>query len=100
MSSFKDPTYQDRIARAAAAKQNALDQLKARPAADPAAMAERKAMRAAREAGQAAKRAAARSAKAEAAAQDAAAKAAAAGPTDEERKQARDARYAARKSRK
>jgi hypothetical protein len=104
MSSFKDPSYQDRIARAAAAKQKALDQLKARPAADPAALAERQAARAAREEEQAAKRAASKAAKAEAKAQAAAqaaeAPAASAGPTDEERKQARDARYAARKSRK
>jgi hypothetical protein len=33
MSSFKDPSYQDRIARAAEAKQKALDQLRARPPA-------------------------------------------------------------------
>jgi hypothetical protein len=104
MSSFKDPSYQDRIARAAEAKQKALDQLKARPAADPAALAERQAARAAREAGQAEKRSADKAAraeaKAEAAAQSAEANAAAAGPSEEERKQARDARYAARKGRK
>jgi hypothetical protein len=104
MSGFKDPSYQDRIARAAEAKQKALDQLKARPAADPAALAERQAVRAARDAGQAEKRAAGKAAKAEAKAQAAEASAEAialaAGPTEEERKQARDARYAARKSRK
>jgi hypothetical protein len=100
MSSFKDPSWQDRIANAAKAKQKALDQLKARPAADPAALAERQAARAAREAAQADRRAAGKAAKAEAIAQAAQAKAIAAGPTEEERKQARDARYAARKGRK
>ena len=104
MSSFKDPSYQDRIASAAAARQKALDQLKARPAADPAALAERQAARAAREAEQAANRAAGKAAKAEAKAeaetQAAEAKEADAGPTEEQRKQARDARYAARKGRK
>jgi hypothetical protein len=104
MPSFKDPSYQDRIARAAEAKQKALDQLRARPATDPAALAERQAARAAREADQVAKRAANKAAKAEAKAQAAAqaaeATAAPEGPTDEERKQARDARYAARKARK
>jgi FKBP-type peptidyl-prolyl cis-trans isomerase len=107
MTSFKDPSYQDRIGRAAEAKQKALDQLKARPAADPAALAERQAARAARETAQAAKRAADKAAKAEAKTQAAEAKAQAAqaeaapgGPTEEERKQARDARYAARKGRK
>lgn len=103
MTSFKDPSYQDRIARAAEAKQKALDQLKARPAADPAALAERQVARAAREAAQSGKRDADKAAKAEAqaAAQTRAAetKALAAGPTEEERKLARDARYAARKSR-
>ena len=66
MPSFKDPSFQDRIARAAEARQKALDQLKAKPAADPAALAARQAERAAREAAQAEKRAADKEAKAEA----------------------------------
>ena len=100
MSGFKNPSYQDRIASAAQAKQKALDQLKARPAADPAELAARQAARAARDAEAAEKRAASKAAKAEAKAQAEAAKAVPAGPTEEERKQARDARYAARKNRK
>jgi hypothetical protein len=99
MSSFKDPSYQDRIARAAEAKQKALDHLRARPAVDQGALAERNAGRAARASAQAADRTARKAAAAEAKAAAAAAETAAAGPTDEERKQARDARYAARKSR-
>ena len=100
MSSFKDPSYQERIARAAEAKQKALDQLKARPVPDPAALAERQAAHAKREAGRAEKREADKTARAEAATQAAAAKVAAAGPSEEDRKLARDARYAARKRRK
>ena len=99
MSSFKDPSYQDRIARAAEAKQKALDQLRARPAVDQAALAERQAARLARASVQADDRAARKAAAAEAKTTAAAAKTATAGPTEEERKQARDARYAARKSR-
>jgi hypothetical protein len=102
MGSFKDPTFQDRVARAAEAKQKALDQLRAKPAVDPAVAAERQAARAARETAQAESRAAAKAererARAEAA--EAAAAAIVVEPTAEERKAARDARYAARKSRK
>ena len=103
--SYKDPSFQDRAASAAEAKQKALDRLKAKPPVDEAVAAERQAARLAREAAQAEKRAAKKAAeqqaKAEKAAQAEQAKAAeVAAPTEEERKAARDARYAARKNRK
>ena len=82
MKSYKDPTFQDRVGRAAEAKQKALDQLQAKPPLDPAVVAARQAASLER---------------AEAAATLAAVKAP---PTEEERKLARDARYAARKKRK
>jgi hypothetical protein len=105
MKSYKDPSFQDRVGRAADAKQKAIDALRARPAADPAALAERAEARERKEAAQAEKREA-KKAEAEAAAEAKAAEAAAAAeavrtaPTDEERKAARDAKYAARKNRK
>ena len=103
--SYKDPSFQDRAASAAQAKQKALDRLKAKPPVDEAVVAERQAARLAREAAQAEKRAAKKAAeeqaKAEKAAQAEQAKAAqVAAPTEAERKAARDARYAARKNRK
>jgi len=73
MPSFKNPSFQDRVASAAQAKKRALDQLLAKPPIDPAILAERKAAQAARDEAQAKAR--------------------------EEKKAARDARYAARKSR-
>lgn len=108
MKSYKEPSYQDRAGRAAEAKRKALDQLRAKPAADPTVAADRQAARLRRESAQAEKREArkaadelARAAKAEkssAAAQAEATRAAA--PTEAERKARRDARYAARKSRR
>ena len=103
--SYKDPSFQDRAASAAEAKQKALDRLKAKPPVDEAVVAERQAARLAREAAQAEKRAAKKAAeqqaKAEKAAQAEQAKAAeVAAPTEADRKAARDARYAARKNRK
>lgn len=115
MASFKDPSYQDRVASAAKAKQKALDQFKAKPPVDEAIMAERRRAweirqqalseeRASRaEASAAAKAAKARLKAGEAAeAEEAAArKAARLKPASEaEKKAARDARYAARKARK
>jgi hypothetical protein len=109
MKSYKDPTFQDRVGRAAEAKQKALEALKAKPPVDPAVAAERQAARLAREAAEREKRDAKRAAEQEAkAAKIAAAQAAAdeakakvaAIPTAAELKAARDARYAARKSRK
>ena len=103
MASFKDPSFQDRVASAARAKTKALEQLRARPAADPALLAERKAASLKREAANAEKaaaRKAAKQAEAEAAAAEAAARSAAeAPPTQAELKARRDARYAARKNR-
>lgn len=96
-------TFQDRLGRAAEAKQRALEKLKARPAADPQAVAERQAAQARRDAAKAEKAAARREAIAAERAQKAAAAAEKANVppplTEEEKKQARDARYAARKSR-
>jgi hypothetical protein len=106
MKSYKDPSHQERAGRAAAAKQAALDQLKARPPVDEVKAAEqraarlaraeadaqaREARRAAREAGKAA---AAKTAEPEP-------KTAEPEPVDEAGlKAARDERYAARKNRK
>ena len=93
---YKD-SFQDRIGNAAAAREKALAKLRARPPVDPKVAAERierQAQRAARDAEKAQAKRAAREA-------EAAAKAAAAPPpTDEQRKAARDAKYAARKARK
>ena len=112
MKSYKDPSFQDRVGRAAEAKQKALDKLRSKPPIDEKVLAERQAARLKREAAEAEKRAAkkaaeqaAKEAQAEAearAAAEAAAQAAAvpAPPTEAERKAARDARYAARKNRK
>ena len=105
MKSYKDPSYQERVGRAAEAKQKALDQLRSRPPLDEKVVAERQAARARREAAQAEKRAARLAA--EQAAKEARAAAAAEKQasmpvplTDAEKKAARDARYAARKNRK
>ena len=111
MKSYKDPSYQDRAGRAAEAKQRALDNLRSKAPVDEKIMAERRAARLKREAAEAEKRAARKSAEAAAkaakaaaaeAARDAAPEAAAAPAprTEAEMKLARDARYAARKTRK
>jgi hypothetical protein len=106
MKSYKDPSFQDRVGRAAEAKQKALDQLRSKPPVDEAVLAERAAARQAKEAADAEKRAAKKAAdqqaKAEKAAEAERQKEAesAAIPTEAELKAARDARYAARKSRK
>ncbi len=111
MKSYKDPSFQDRVDRAAEAKQRALDNLRLKPPVDEKLAAERQAARLSREAVETEKRTAkkaaeqaAREAKAAASAAkaEAASKAAAvpAPPTEAERKLARDARYAARKNRK
>ena len=104
MKSYKDPSFQDRVGRAAEAKQKALDNLRSKPPMDEAVVAERLAARVRREAEQAEKRAAkkaaaqsAKDAKAQAAAEIAAVPEP---PTEAEKKLARDARYAARKNRK
>lgn len=105
MRSFKDPSFQDRIGSAAEAKKKALDNLRSKPPRDEKRIAERQAASLKRDSAAAAKRTARESADqaatdakaAEQAAQEAAASAL---PTEAERKAARDARYAARKSRK
>ncbi|QPQ55157.1 hypothetical protein IC614_00590 [Allosphingosinicella flava] len=105
MSSYKDPSFQDRVGRALEAKRKALDALRSKAPVDEKVVAERQAVRARREAAEAEKREAkkaAESAAKEARALKAAEKAASipAPPTEADRKAARDARYAARKSRK
>ena len=108
MALFKDPSFQDRVGRAAAAKQKALEQFRSKPPLDEKVLAERKAASMKREAAKAEKAAAKKAAEeaaaqaaAEAKAAEAAAKAAVPPPpTEAERKAARDARYAARKNRR
>jgi hypothetical protein len=110
MKGYREPSYQDRMERAAGAKQKALDKLRAKPVPDAAALAARREAALAREAAQAEKRAARKAALAEEAAHQAARADEAAVraeeneggriPTEEERKAMRDARYAARKRRK
>ena len=115
MASFKIPTFQDRVASAGKAKQEALDRLKAKPPVDEAKQAQ---LREAYEAEQrvlaeqrAAKAEAKAAAKAEKLAQEAAERAEAEAAAElkaarlkpasaAEMKAARDARYAARKARK
>ena len=99
MKNYQGGSYQERVGRAADAKQKALDKLKAMPVADEADLAAR------REAATAREEPRPRSAgwpagkgRAEAAA--AVETESKRPPTEEERKAARDARYAARKSRK
>lgn len=102
MTSFKHPSFQDRVGQAADAKEKALEQLRLRPEPDEKIVAQRKAAGARRQAAQAEK-SIAKKAAAEATAQskaNAAAKAAAPVLTEAERKAARDARYAARKARR
>jgi hypothetical protein len=101
MTSYKDPSFQDRTDQAAVQKEKALERLRGRPELDEVTVSLRKAAGARREAAQAEK-VAAKKATAEARAQSkAAAKAKAAAPiaTDADRKAARDARYAARQAR-
>jgi len=104
MKSYKDPSFQDRVGRAAEAKKKALDQLRSKPPLDEKIVAERQAARLKREAVKLERRAARKAseqAAREAKAAKAAAKAAAPQPPSEaQRKIERDARYAARKNRK
>lgn len=107
VSSFKTPSFQERISSAAEAKSRALEQLRSKPPIDEKVAAERQAKQLERETRDrdraAAKKAAQEAAKDAEAAEGAAkaAKRAAAAPrTEAELKAARDARYAARKARK
>jgi hypothetical protein len=103
-----NPSFQDRIARAAEAKQKALDNFRVRPALDEDVVAERQAIRLKREAREGEKRATKKAAEQAAKDEKAAARAESAAkvPTikpprsEAELKLARDARYAARKNRK
>ncbi|MFA5963018.1 MAG: DUF6481 family protein [Sphingomonas sp.] len=118
---YKEPSFSDRAALSAQAKQRALEKLKTKPPLDPAVVAARAAAREAKEAAEAAKREAKRLAierakqekldaiEAARQAEIAAAEAAAAEKNAAiertkmslmEAKAARDARYAARKMRK
>jgi hypothetical protein len=114
VASFKDPSFQDRVALAAKAREKALTQLKEKPPVDEAVMAERRLVREAREqivadqraakvatnAAVKAEKAAIEAAKIEEAEAAAALKAARLKPADAAAmKAARDARYAARKAR-
>ena len=115
MASFKNPSFQDRVASAGRAKQKALDQLKAKPSVDANIMAERRHAREALEktlsdertvkteadAKARANKASDKAAKAAEAEEAAALKAARLKPASAaDMKAARDARYAARQSRK
>lgn len=115
MASFTDPSFQDRVASAAKAKQKALDKLRAKAPIDPAILAERREAweagelarseeRAAKAQSNAAARAAKASAKAALKAEEesaAALKAARLKPASAaEMKAARDERYAARQARR
>ena len=107
MKSYKDPSFQDRVGRAAKAKQEARDRLRTKPPVDEAVLAARRAKAEAREAAAAEKREAKRAERERAEAEKAAVAQATSKPSPDraplseaERKAARDARYAARKKRK
>jgi len=107
---YKEPTFKDRAALSAKAKQAALEKLKAKPPIDPAIVAERAAARAAKEEAEAQKRAEKKAAieqakldkiaKVEAARLEAEQLVLRAQKTEAEKKAERDARYAARKNRR
>ena len=103
MPSFKQPTFQERTALAAKAKQAALEKLRAKPPVDEAVLAERRAAALAREAAQLKAREEKLAARAAEKTQKDALKAeeavASAGLSEEEQKAIRDAKYAARKNR-
>jgi len=121
VASYKDPSFNDRTAAAKAAKQKALDLLKAKPPVDEAVLAERRRIQAEKDEALAKERAAKAEALAAAKAEKAAIKAAKLAAEAEEKaaaeaaaalkaarlkpataaemKAARDARYAARKAR-
>ena len=105
MSSYKEPSFQERAALANKAKLDAVNRLRAKPKLDEATLAARRGAAEAREQAQAKARAeklAARELEKAARLERAQMSAEPAVPTktDEERKQERDARYAARKGRK
>ena len=104
MKSNHNPSLQDRLAGAAQARQKALDKLRSKPPIDEKIVAARQEARRKREAADVEKRAAKLAREAAAAHAKAAAAATVAAvsapPTEEELKAARDARYAARKTRR
>lgn len=107
MPPFKQPTFEERKALSAKAKQAALDKLRSRVPPDEATLAQRQAARLAREAAEARAREEKRAARElertarKARALEAAPQKDGTAPalTEAERKAARDARYAARKNR-
>ncbi len=106
MAGYKDLDFNERRAASQKARENALAQLKARPPVDEAEQARRRAEREARDAAQAEKRRAAKDARDQARQSAKLPRArseqgpSTLPPTDEERKAARDAKYAARKKNK
>ncbi|MET0364686.1 MAG: DUF6481 family protein [Sphingobium sp.] len=109
MRGYKEPGLQDRLAAANRARDKALEKLRSKPPIDEAELARRAARQQEKDAAAREKREAARLAKEQALADKkeqarlAAEAAEAAKPkvlTEEEKKAARDARYAARKARK
>ena len=108
MAGYKELDFNERRAASRKARENALAKLKARPPIDEAEQARRREAQDARDAAQAEKRRAAKEAKLRAAqarrsdeARDEKVETATpstAQPTDEERKAARDAKYAKRKN--
>ncbi|NTZ43287.1 hypothetical protein G7A66_09350 [Altererythrobacter sp. SALINAS58] len=109
MKGYKAPGFQDRVAASARTKNAALEELKARPKPDKATLAEAATRQKEREAKAAAKRETTKAVKAEKRrvdeerllkAEQEKAKAEPPVRTEAEKKAARDAKYAARKSRK
>ncbi len=115
MPSFKNPSFQDRVALAGKAKQKALDQLKSKSSVDESVMAARREAWEVKQQALSEERAAKAEKNAAAKAEKAASKAAALAeakaaaelkaarlkpPSAAEMKAARDARYAARQTRK
>jgi hypothetical protein len=112
MKAYQNTSFQDRVSQVAEAKQRALDQLRAKPPMDPAVREARLLAVQRRDAAEAEKRskrkaaveAADQAARDEKAASEQAEAARLAAikpePTEEERKRARDAKYAARKNRR
>lgn len=105
MPPFTQPGFQERAALAAKAKQAALEKLRSKPPISEEVLAERTAARLAREQAEAAARAEKLAARELAKAQRQAEKEQQIAPpppalTEAEKKEARDARYAARKNRR
>lgn len=103
MAAYKEPGFDQRRAAAAAAREKALEKLKARAPIDPVVQAQRIAAAETRENAKAVKREEVKARKVAELAEKApiaSGKAPAPALTEAERKAARDAKYAARKARK